>query len=137
MVVHLPKEGVVIAGDLVIWSVPYVGAPQSHPADWSMSLEKLIALNSKVIVPGHGPIMHESSYLKLMAELFRTIKQQVDVSVARGENMDQTRRSIDLKSFRQQFAGDSRIRNMVFNSYVVGAGVEAAFVDATAKKKSP
>jgi len=137
LVVHLPREGVVITGDLVIWPVPYVGAPQSHPGDWSVTLEKLIALNPKVIVPGHGPIMHDSNYLKLMAELFRSIKQQVDVSVARGDNLDQTRKSIDLKSFRQQFAGDSRVRNMVFNSYVAGAGVEAAFIDATARKKSP
>ena len=79
--------------------------------------------------------MHDTSYLKSMAELFRSIKQQVDVCVARGDSLDQTRKSVDLKFFRQQFAGDSRVRNMVFNSYVVGAGVEAAFVDATARKK--
>ena len=89
-----------------------------------MSLEKLIALNPKVIVPGHGPIMHDSTYLKLMAELFQSIKRQVEISVARGDTLEQTRMSIDLKSFHQQFAGESRVRNMVFNSYVVGAGVE-------------
>lgn len=137
LVVHLPKEGVVIAGDLVIWPVPYVGAPQSHPGDWSETLEKIVALNPKFIVPGHGPVMNDSSYLKLMAELFRSIRQQVEASVARGDDLDQTRRSIDLKSFRQQFAGESRVRNMVFNSYVIGSGVEAAFLDVTAKKQSP
>src|SRR5947208_973946 len=39
IVVYLPKEGVVIAGDLVIYPVPYVGGPQSHPADWGATLE--------------------------------------------------------------------------------------------------
>ena len=32
IVVHLPKEGVVITGDLVIWPVPYVGSPQARPS---------------------------------------------------------------------------------------------------------
>ena len=41
LVVHLPTEGIVIAGDLVIWPVPYVGNPQSHPGDWAVSLEKI------------------------------------------------------------------------------------------------
>ena len=134
LVVHLPKEGVVITGDLVIWPVPYAGAPQSHPGEWGASLEKIAALNPRVIVPGHGPMMHDTNYVKLMAELFRSIKQQVEASVARGDNLDQTRKSIDLKSYRQQFAGESRVRNQVFNSYVLGGGVEAAFLDATAKK---
>lgn len=134
IVVHLPKEGIVIAGDLVIWPVPYIGAPQSHPGDWSVTLEKIVALNPKVIVPGHGPAMHDTNYLRLMSDRFRSIKQQVEAAVARGDNLDQTRKSVDLKSFREQFAGESRVRNMVFNSYVVGAGVEAAFIDATAKK---
>src|SRR6185436_3213592 len=56
LVVHLPKEGIVIAGDLVIWPVPYVGNPQSHPGEWSATLEKLMALNPTTIVPGHGPV---------------------------------------------------------------------------------
>src|SRR5262249_2142530 len=40
IVVNLPQERVVIAGDLVMWPVPYVGSPQSHPADWSTTLKK-------------------------------------------------------------------------------------------------
>ena len=133
IVVHLPKERVVIAGDLVIWPVPYAGSPQSHPADWSASLERLLALHPTTIVPGHGPVLHDESYVRLMIELFRSIKQQVEASIARGENLEQTRKNINLKSFQERFAGDSRIRNLIFDSYVVGPAVEAAFLDATRK----
>ena len=77
--------------------------------------------------------MNDTSYLKLMAELFQSIRQQVEALVARGDSLDQTRKSVDLKSLRQRFAGDSRVRNMIFNAYVVGAGVEAALRDATVK----
>jgi len=133
IIVHLPKEGIVISGDLVAWPVPYVGSPQSHPADWSKSLEKLIALNPSTIVPGHGPVLKGTSYVKLLARLFRFIGEQVAAAVKRGETLDQTRASVNLDDFQKQFAGDSRMRKLIFRNYVIGPAVEAAFLDATAK----
>lgn len=134
IVVHLPKEGIVIAGDLVIWPVPYVGNPQSHPGDWSSTLERLIALKPTAVVPGHGPVLHDVSYINLMARLFASMKQQVEAAVARGENIEQTRKSVNLEEFRRLFAGESRMRRAIFGNYVKGSGVAAAFSDATAQK---
>ena len=133
IVVHLPKEGIVIAGDLVIWPVPYVGNPQSHPGDWSGTLDRLVSLNHTAIIPGHGPVLHDDSYVKLMARLFASMNQQVAAAVARGENLEQTRKSINLDEFQKIFIGDSRMRKEVFGSYVIGAGVAAAFSDSSAK----
>jgi glyoxylase-like metal-dependent hydrolase (beta-lactamase superfamily II) len=134
IVVHLPKEGIVIAGDLVIWPVPYVGNPQSHPGEWSATLEKLMALNPTTIVPGHGPVLHDNAYLKLMSRLFTSMKQQVEAAVARGETLEQTRKSVNLDEFQKLFAGDSRIRKSIFSNYIKGSGVAAAFSDASTKK---
>jgi cyclase len=134
LIVHLPKEGVVISGDLVVWPVPYVGSPQSHPADWSKTLEKLIALNPTTVIPGHGPVLRDTTYVKLMARLFTSVSEQVDASIKRGETLDQTRASVNLDDFQKQFAGDSRMRRLIFRNYVIGPAVEAAFLDATAKE---
>jgi cyclase len=133
IVVHLPAEGILITGDLVIWPVPYVGNPQSHPGDWSATLEKMLTLHPTAIIPGHGPILRDDSYVKLMARLFASIKQQVEAAVARGETLEQTRKSVNLEEFRKAFGGDSRMRRIIFGSYVRGPAVEAAFSDATAK----
>lgn len=133
IVVHLPREGVLITGDLVIAPVPYVGNPQSHPGEWSQTLDKLIALHPTAIIPGHGPVLRDDSYLKLMARLFASIKQQVAAAVARGETLEQTRKSVNLDEFRKLFAGDSRMRRDIFGSYVVGPAIDAAFNDASAK----
>ena len=133
IVVHLPREGIVIAGDLVIWPVPYVGNPQSHPGDWSVTLEKLLSLKHTAIIPGHGPVLTDDSYVKLMTRLFAAMKQQVDAAVARGETLEQARKTIDLNEFQKAFAGESRMRRDVFVSYVMGAGLAAAFSDASAK----
>ncbi|HVG32249.1 MAG TPA: MBL fold metallo-hydrolase [Pyrinomonadaceae bacterium] len=132
LVVHLPKEGIVVAGDLVMWPVPYVGNPQSHPGDWSATLERLIALRPTAIIPGHGPVLRDDSYVKQMARLFASIRQQVEAGVARGENLEQIRKSVSLSEFEKLFVGDSRMRRDIFGSYVVGAGIAAAFSDAKA-----
>jgi cyclase len=92
IVVHLPNEGILVAGDLVIHPVPYVGNPQSHPGDWGETLEKLLALK-----------------------------------------IEQVRKSVNLDEFRKLFVGDSRVRRDIFDSYVLGAGLAAAYADATAK----
>jgi glyoxylase-like metal-dependent hydrolase (beta-lactamase superfamily II) len=133
IVVHLPEASILITGDLVIYPVPYVGNPQSHPGDWSATLEKLINLHPAVIIPGHGPVLHDDSYLKLMAGLFASIRQQVEAAVRRGETLEQTRKNVNLDEFQNQFAGDSRMRRLIFRSYVVGPAVDAAFGDATAR----
>ena len=133
IVVHLPEEKILITGDLVIWPVPYVGNPQSHPGDWAATLEKLIALRPTAVVPGHGPVLREDAYLKLMANLFASIKRQVEAAVARGETLEQARRGVNLDEFQKAFAGDSRMRRMIFRSYVVGPAVDAAYNDAAKK----
>jgi glyoxylase-like metal-dependent hydrolase (beta-lactamase superfamily II) len=133
IVVHLPQEGIVIAGDLVMWPVPYVGNPQSHPGDWSQTLEKLLALHPTAIIPGHGPVLRDDSYVRQMAKLFASIKQQVEAGVARGEKLEQIRKEVNVDELRQIFIGESRMRKDIFDSYVMGTGVAAAFSDASAK----
>jgi cyclase len=130
IIAYLPQEGIVVAGDLVIAPVPYVGNPQSHPGDWSASLERLLALKPKIIIPGHGPVMRDDSYVRLMARLFRSIKTQVEAAVARGESLEQTRKSVDLSEFEKLFAGESVMRREIFRGYVVGPAVGAAYADA-------
>jgi hypothetical protein len=87
-----------------------------------------------IIIPGHGPVLRDDSYLKLMARLFASIKQQVEAAVARGETLEQTRRSVNLDEIQKLFVGDSRMRRLIFRSYVMGPAVEAAFSDASAKR---
>jgi glyoxylase-like metal-dependent hydrolase (beta-lactamase superfamily II) len=54
-IVHVPKEGVVFAGDVIF--------PQCTPMCWTGSYEKrlhcldlIVQLSPEVIVPGHGPL---------------------------------------------------------------------------------
>lgn len=134
LIVHLPKERIVVTGDLVVWPVPLVGDPQSHVGAWAATLEKLRALNPSIIVPGHGPVMRDDSYVKLLANLFSSVKQQTEAAAARGETLEQARKSVKLDEFKQQFVGDSLVRRVSFGMYVTGPAVGAAYREATTKK---
>ena len=59
LAVYLPSEKVLFAGDLVFRSrIPYVG--QADSRHWIAALDKLLAFDAVVIVPGHGPLSHEA-----------------------------------------------------------------------------
>lgn len=133
LVVHLPHEGILITGDLVVWPVPLVGST-SFPAAYSATLEKVLAIPANIIVPGHGPILRDHGYLRSVSRLLASLKDQTAAAVARGETLEQTRKSVNLAEFRQLFAGDSVLRRILFGDYVSGAGVAAAHREATAKK---
>jgi cyclase len=133
LVVHLPKEGILITGDLVVWPIPLVGST-SYPAAYSATVEKLLTLPAHTIVPGHGPVLRDQEYLKVLSRLLVSLKDQTAAAVARGETLEQTRKSVNLTDFRQSLAGGSMLKRILFGDYVSGAGVAAAFREATAKE---
>ncbi len=127
IVVHLPREGIVATGDLIVFPIPLVGGDQSYVANWSGTLEKVIALNPKIIVPGHGPVMRDIAYAKQMADLFASVTKQVKAAADAGASLEQVRKSVNLDEFRQKFAGDSQLKQFLFANYVTGPAVMSAF----------
>jgi glyoxylase-like metal-dependent hydrolase (beta-lactamase superfamily II) len=59
LVVYLPDEKVLFAGDLVFRSrIPYVG--QADSRQWIKALDALLGFDAAVILPGHGPVSTEA-----------------------------------------------------------------------------
>jgi cyclase len=133
LVVHLPKENVVIAGDLVVWPVPLVGST-SFPGEYRASLERMLELKPAVIVPGHGQVLRDDSYARTLVRLLASLSDQTAAAVARGETLAQARRSVKLEEFRRLIAADSPLKGFIFDFYVAGPGIAAAYREATAPK---
>jgi cyclase len=133
LVVFLPQERIMAAGDLVVWPIPLIGGDQSHVGDWGATLEKLLSFKPALIVPGHGPVLHDDSYVQQLARLMNSIKKQTEIAVTRGETMEQVRKTVNLDEFRKLFAGESKVRNTLFSVYVAGPAVESALHDADEK----
>lgn len=127
IVVWLPAERILAAGDLVVAPIPLVGGDQSHVVDWGATLRKLMAMNAGTIVPGHGPIMRDPAYVKRMADLFDVITDRARAAIARGETLPDARKSITLDDLRDQFAGESPLKRLLFGNYVAGPGITSAY----------
>jgi cyclase len=76
-VAYLPRERVLIAGDLLRdpYPFPYGG---TFPRQWLASLERLAALDPKIIIPGHGQPLEGTALLKQTITLFRQVLADVE-----------------------------------------------------------
>jgi glyoxylase-like metal-dependent hydrolase (beta-lactamase superfamily II) len=133
VVVWLPEERIVATGDLVIAPIPLVGADQSYVPDWVGALGSVRALRPTIIVPGHGEVMRDGTYLTLMADTLAAATAQAESAIARGETVEQARKSVDLSAFRARFAGDDRWLGFLFDVYVAQPAVGAVYREVAAR----
>jgi glyoxylase-like metal-dependent hydrolase (beta-lactamase superfamily II) len=130
LVVWLPHERVLLAGDLVTAPTPLVGTT-SFPHDFARALDALVALHPAVIVPGHGPVLRGDTYLRQEDALLHALVDQVDAAVARGDTLAAVREGVDLTPFRAWFTEGNKVRRALFYSYVTMPGVARAYEEAT------
>jgi cyclase len=134
LVVFLPKEKIVACGDLIVYPVPLVGST-SYPLEYAATLENLLKLNAKTIIPGHGAVMRDDAYARLMIRLLQSIKQQSEASFRKGETLEQMRKSVNLEEFRKSFAGDSQHKSFIFENYIFLPATAAAYGQMKEKNK--
>ncbi len=130
LVVHLPKEQVVITGDLVVWPTPFVF--DSHIRSWQASLDSVRGLGAAVLIPGHGPVMRDHAYVDLVAGALGSVREQTEAAKARGLDLEQTRKAVDLAEIGRRFTGEEKVRRLSWENYFVGLAVQCAFEQAGA-----
>lgn len=130
LVVWLPAERILASGDIVVWPVPLAGSSSTITA-WPATLEKLIALDPKLVLPGHGKVLEGTEYLTLEASVFSSAVDQVKAAIGRGEPVEEARKSVDLSTFRKTIAGDSPLRGVLFDMYVASPAIAGAYRELT------
>ena len=132
-VVYLPKEKIVVAGDLVVHPVPYIY--DGYPTEWIETLQRLAQLDAATIVPGHGPIMHDKAYLFLIRDLLQSAVDQMNVKLkesgpAMSQPLEGVKGAVDLTPFRQRFAGTDKELGAAFDDMAVNL-VKVVFEEAS------
>ena len=118
--IYLPKENILITGDLVVYPIPYT--QDGYPSEWAATLDRLVAFHATTIVPGHGPILHDNSYLLLMRDMMNNAVGQLNAKLvqinepALGLTFDQVKSGINLEPFRKRFVGNDSSLNAKFDS---------------------
>ncbi|HKG16031.1 MAG TPA: MBL fold metallo-hydrolase [Pyrinomonadaceae bacterium] len=131
--VYLPRERVLATGDLLVHPVPF--AYGSFLGEWIQALKKLRELDAAVIVPGHGPLMRDKEYVDTVIALLESVTSQVRDAVKRGLSLEETRKAVNLESFRRRLAGDDPVRLETFDDSVIRVGIERAYKEAKGEFK--
>jgi glyoxylase-like metal-dependent hydrolase (beta-lactamase superfamily II) len=128
-VVYVPDAKVVASGDLLVHPYPY--AIGSYIGDWIETLGKLEALGATTIVPGHGAVERDPSYLHTVVALLTSVRDQVRAAVAKKRTLAETRQDVDLSGFRTQRCGDDPWCQFGFDHVFVAPGVARAYREAS------
>ncbi len=68
VIVHLPEEGVVFAGDVLFRLCTPIGWEGTF-AQWGRALDTIVELGAETIVPGHGPLCGDEGPKEMKAYL--------------------------------------------------------------------
>lgn len=132
-IVYLPKEKVVIAGDLLDHPVPYLGG--GYPVDEVQTLRRMAAMDFETLVPGHGDVLHDKVFLNDVITFIDTVVKEVGKQiyvVGNGpRNLDEVRKNvlanIDVETWKKKLGGDTQEDREFFESFSLAGVVTAAY----------
>lgn len=89
VVVYLPKERVLITGDLIQAGIPFMG--DGYPYDWVKTLEQIEQLDFRWLVGGHGAPLEGKAQFALYREYFNDLLQMTTAAYTEGLALDAAR----------------------------------------------
>lgn len=98
--VYVPDARVLFTGDLVVQSpLPYPFA--SWPVSWVGVLQSLDAHPATTLVPGHGPVLRDRSYLRQVKALLEASNARVEEKIRAGRTLEQIQEEVTLDDVRR------------------------------------
>ena len=112
--VYLPKEKMLLLGDLIVNPVTFALA--GYPSEWLKVLERVDTLDVTTIVTGHGPPLHDKTLLRATMSVFRVLLREGKAAKERGLTPDEAKEVIfpGLHDLMVTMTGDVPARNGAF-----------------------
>ena len=100
-VIYLPKESVVITGDLLTNGIPVMRT--AYPVEWIATLDAIDKLAWNAAIPGHGNVQQGKTQLESLLAYMKDVVASVRDSVAKGQTLEQAEKTIDLSKYKSAF----------------------------------
>jgi cyclase len=137
-IVFLPREKILIAGDLLDHPVPYLGG--GYPSELVKTLKQMSWIDSQTIVPGHGDVLqgaYGKAYLNQVIEFVETVVARVSRQVYQVGNgprnleavREAVKKEIDFNAWRQKFAGNDEDNQALFDGFSLPGLITAAYAE--------
>ena len=119
LVVLLPQQGVLIAGDLVFRGrVPFVG--QADSGRWIEALNRLLTHQVHTIVPGHGPVSTSAAAdLTLTRDYLQHLRQTMGDAARNLEPFEEAYAQADWSRFEHLPLFKAANRINAYNTYLL------------------
>jgi cyclase len=96
-IVHVPDAGVVFTGDIlfvegtpIVWAGPF--------GNWLRACDRIIALDARVLVPGHGPVT-DAAGVRDVQRYLTYVRDEARARFEAGMDAEQAADDIDLSDF--------------------------------------
>ena len=134
-IVFLPKEKILMTGDLVVHPVPYMFG--GYPGEFGRTLTKMEQLRFETIIPGHGEVLNAAAgrnYVRQLAEFCEAVSELTSSELHRtgsgAANLPTVRegvmKKLDVAAWRHKFAGGDKAEQDAFDT-TFAAMITAAF----------
>jgi glyoxylase-like metal-dependent hydrolase (beta-lactamase superfamily II) len=101
VVVHLPRERVLITGDLLLPGIPFMA--DGFFTDWVETLEQLKPLGFDVVLPGHGQAFQGKERIDHLQAFLRDLWAKAVALHKAGVSAEDAARQIDLRSHANHY----------------------------------
>ena len=118
LVVWIPERRLLVAGDLVVAPTPY--ATYFNSPGMVKALTKLEAMNPAIVIPGHGPVEHDLTYLRLLISAFSEYRHASEVALAAGVPLKQALDSIAFPEIDRRFTGNDPLKQWAYRAFFRG-----------------
>ncbi len=119
LAVYVPRARALYAGDLVFRSrIPFVGQADSH--NWILSLDKLLAFDAQVVVPGHGPVSTEARKdIQLTRDYLLYLRKTMGAAARDMTPFDEAYKATDWSQFEHLPLFNAANRMNAYNTYLL------------------
>jgi glyoxylase-like metal-dependent hydrolase (beta-lactamase superfamily II) len=105
--IYLPKEKIVCTGDMLESGPSYMGDGQFP--EWIAALEKLKALDTDLVLPGHGaPFKNAKAHIIAFQGYLRDIVTQVGDFRKQGITAETAAQKVDMSAYKAEFPSTAR-----------------------------
>jgi len=94
VVVYLPKERVIVTGDLLTNGIPFMR--DAYPVEWVGGLEAIERLDWDTAAPGHGGVQKGKDQIRYLIAYMKDLVVAVKDAIAKGMSLEDAKKSIDL-----------------------------------------
>jgi glyoxylase-like metal-dependent hydrolase (beta-lactamase superfamily II) len=129
--VFLPRQRILFGGDVAFWYIT-PAAHNGHVSRWIEAIDRILALDVDIIVPGHGPVGGKRELLETRAYL-ELLRREVRQRYEAGLRPGQAAADIDLGPF----AAWSNSERVVVNTLRLYAEFDGTIAPSTANLVSP